>query len=60
MQLVELMQLVMSLMLVAVNENKNAKFAIDDVEESNTMYGKSTAEDDEKEYVMPRKRPRSS
>jgi hypothetical protein len=24
------------------------------------MYGKSTAEDDEKEYVMPRKRPRSS
>ena len=47
-------------MLVAGTENKNAKFAIDYVDECNTMYSKSTAEDDEKEYVMPRKRPRSS
>jgi hypothetical protein len=47
-------------MLVAEAEDKNAKFAIEYyVDECNTMYGESTAEDDVKEYVMPRKRARS-
>jgi hypothetical protein len=36
------------------------KFAIDYVDECNTMSGVSAADDDElEEYVMPRKRPRS-